>query len=183
MPPICLSEVIYKPFAVSRVFLLSSEGKSVLLLKKKASSRSAFPLSMYVVLKTRHVSPNIHVRRYQIHVRRSNLSATRPQLLSLRRAMVSIVVCGMNHYWYVLRTSSATSGKQQCFAHGAVVECIAYPQCNESVSTTSKNCRIFAADPISPDGGIGRRVGLKHQWTKVRAGSIPALGTMKRSPL
>ena len=45
-------------------------------------------------------------------------------------------------------------------------------------SATSNNCRIFAADPISPDGGIGRRVGLKHQWTKVRAGSIPALGTM-----
>ena len=30
---------------------------------------------------------------------------------------------------------------------------------------------------VSPDGGIGRRVGLKHQWTQVRAGSIPALGT------
>ena len=30
----------------------------------KAPSRSAFPLSMYVVLKTRHVNPNIHVRRY-----------------------------------------------------------------------------------------------------------------------
>ncbi len=28
-----------------------------------------------------------------------------------------------------------------------------------------------------PDGGIGRRVGLKHQWTQVRAGSIPAPGT------
>ena len=50
-------------------------------------------------------------------------------------------------------------------------------------SGTSNNCRIFAPDPISPDGGIGRRVGLKHQWTKVRAGSIPALGTMKLSPL
>ena len=33
--PICLSEVIHKPFALSRVFLLSSGGKSVLLVKKK----------------------------------------------------------------------------------------------------------------------------------------------------
>ena len=62
--PICLSEEIHKPFALSRIFLLSSEGKSVLLMKKKASSRSGFLLSTHVVLKTRHVSPNIHVRRY-----------------------------------------------------------------------------------------------------------------------
>ena len=62
--PICLSEAIRKPFALSRVFLLSSGGKSTLLVKKKAPSRSGFPLSMYVVLKTRHVNPNIHVRRY-----------------------------------------------------------------------------------------------------------------------
>ena len=46
------------------VFLLSSRGKSVLLVKKKAPSRSGILLSMYVVLKTRHVNPNIHVRRY-----------------------------------------------------------------------------------------------------------------------
>ena len=38
--------------------------KSVLLVKKKAPSRSGFTLSMYVVLKTGHVNPNIHVRRY-----------------------------------------------------------------------------------------------------------------------
>ena len=39
-------------------------------------------------------------------------------------------------------------------------------------------CTIFALSlTASPDGGIGRRVGLKHQWTQVRAGSIPALGT------
>ena len=62
--PICLSEEIHKPFALSRIFLLSSEGKSVLLMKKKASSRSGFLLSTRVVLKTRHVSPNINVRRY-----------------------------------------------------------------------------------------------------------------------
>ena len=62
--PICLSEAIHKPFALSRVFLLSSGGKSVLLVKKKAPSRSGILLSMHVVLKTRHVNPNIHVRRY-----------------------------------------------------------------------------------------------------------------------
>ena len=33
--PIDLSEVIHKPFALSQVFLSSSEGKSVLLVKKK----------------------------------------------------------------------------------------------------------------------------------------------------
>ncbi len=27
-----------------------------------------------------------------------------------------------------------------------------------------------------PDGGIGRRAGLKHQWIHFHAGSIPALG-------
>ena len=62
-------------------------------------------------------------------------------------------------------------------------ELTAYWSYNGLTAGTSNNCRIFAADPISPDGGIGRRVGLKHQWTKVRAGSIPALGTMKLSPL
>ncbi len=30
-----------------------------------------------------------------------------------------------------------------------------------------------------PDGGIGRRAGLKHQWIHFHAGSIPALGTKK----
>ena len=31
----------------------------------------------------------------------------------------------------------------------------------------------------SPDGGIGRRAGLKHQWIHFHAGSTPALGTKK----
>ena len=63
--PIYLSEVISsKPPALSRVFLLSSGGKSAVLAMKKAPSRSVFPLSMHVDLKTRHVNPNIHVRRY-----------------------------------------------------------------------------------------------------------------------
>ena len=62
--PMCLFEVIHKTFALSRVFLLSSGGKSAVLAKKKAPSHSGFLLSMYVVLKTRYVNPNIHVRRY-----------------------------------------------------------------------------------------------------------------------
>ena len=62
--PIFPSEEIHKPFALSWVFLLSSGGKSVLLVKKKVPSHSGFPASMYVVLKTRHVNPNVHVRRY-----------------------------------------------------------------------------------------------------------------------
>ena len=62
--PIYLSEEMHKPLALPRVFLLFGGGKSVLLVKKKAPSRSGFPLSMHVVLKTRYVSPNIHVRRY-----------------------------------------------------------------------------------------------------------------------
>ena len=78
--PIYLSEAIHKPFALSRVFILSSGGKSIVLVKKKAPSRSGFHLSMYVVLKTRHVNPNIHVRRFIVHVRSPNLQATRPQL-------------------------------------------------------------------------------------------------------
>lgn len=31
-----------------------------------------------------------------------------------------------------------------------------------------------------PDGGIGRRVGLKHQWIHFHPGSIPGLGTKLR---
>ena len=84
--PTYLSEVVRKPFALSRVFLLSSGEKSVLLVKKKAPSRSGFSLSTHVVLKTSHVNLNIHVRRFIVHARSPNLSATRPQLLSLRGA-------------------------------------------------------------------------------------------------
>ena len=62
--PLYLSEETHKLFALSRVFLLSIGGKSIVLVKKKAPSRSGILLSMYVVLKTRHINPNIHVRRY-----------------------------------------------------------------------------------------------------------------------
>ena len=41
-PTIRLSEATRKPFALSQVFLFSSEGKSVVLAKKKAPSRSGF---------------------------------------------------------------------------------------------------------------------------------------------
>ena len=46
-------------------------------------------------------------------------------------------------------------------------------QCSSAF--TSGNC----GSTKSPDGGIGRRAGLKHQWGKTRAGSRPALGTGK----
>ena len=85
-PTIYLSEVTHKPFALSQTFFLSSGGKSAILVKKKAPSRSGFPLSTHVALKTRHANPNIHVRRFIVHVRSPNLSTTRPQLLSLRGA-------------------------------------------------------------------------------------------------
>ena len=57
--PTYLSKVIHKPFALSRVFLLFCGGKSVLLVKEKAHSRSRISLSAHVVLKTRHANPNI----------------------------------------------------------------------------------------------------------------------------
>ena len=44
--------------------VIRSGTTSVLLAKKKAPSHSGFLLSMYVVLKTRLVNLNIHVRRY-----------------------------------------------------------------------------------------------------------------------
>ena len=62
--PIGLSEVIHKPFALSRVFLLFSGRKSVILVKKKAPSHSDILLSTHVVLKTRHANPNIYAPRY-----------------------------------------------------------------------------------------------------------------------
>ena len=61
---ICLSEEIRKTFALSRILLLSSGGKRAILTEERAPSRSGFLLSMHVDLKTRHVNPNIHVRRY-----------------------------------------------------------------------------------------------------------------------
>ena len=98
IPTIYLSEVARKPFALSQTFFLSSGGKNILLAKEKASSHSDFPLSTYVVLKTRHANPNIHVRRFIVHVRSPNFSASRPQLLSLRGATT--------YYGFILQTNS-----------------------------------------------------------------------------
>ena len=47
---------------------------------------------------------------------------------------------------------------------------------NRDYLSYSKSVFIFAPH-LSPDGGIGRRAGLKHQWINLHAGSIPALGT------
>ena len=44
--------------------VIRSGATSVLRVKKKVPSLSGFSLSMHVVLKTRHVNSNIHVRRY-----------------------------------------------------------------------------------------------------------------------
>lgn len=35
----------------------------------------------------------------------------------------------------------------------------------------------YICKPFCPDGGIGRRVGLKNQWINLLAGSSPAPGT------
>ena len=40
---------------------------------------------------------------------------------------------------------------------------------------------MFTNNAKCPDGGIGRRAGLKHQWGNTCAGSTPALGTTKPS--
>lgn len=49
----------------------------------------------------------------------------------------------------------------------------------ESIAGLEKS-RIFAAhfrNDVCPDGGIGRRAGLKHQWIHFHPGSTPGLGT------
>jgi hypothetical protein len=51
---------------------------------------------------------------------------------------------------------------------------------NRDYLSYSKSVFIFAPH-LSPDGGIGRRAGLKHQWINLHAGSIPALGTRKKA--
>ena len=34
---------------------------------------------------------------------------------------------------------------------------------------------------MAESGGIGRRAGLKHQWSNIHPGSTPGLGTRKRA--
>ena len=38
---------------------------------------------------------------------------------------------------------------------------------------------LYLCTAESPDGGIGRRAGLKHQWIHFHPGSTPGLGTQK----
>lgn len=52
------------------------------------------------------------------------------------------------------------------------------------MSTFATQMRNKLTQSKCPDGGIGRRVGLKHQWIHFHPGSIPGLGTkMERSEL
>lgn len=48
------------------------------------------------------------------------------------------------------------------------------------MSTFATQMRNKLTQSKCPDGGIGRRVGLKHQWIHFHPGSIPGLGTQKR---
>ena len=47
------------------------------------------------------------------------------------------------------------------------------------MSTFATQMRNKLTQSKCPDGGIGRRVGLKHQWIHFHPGSIPGLGTSK----
>ena len=38
-------------------------------------------------------------------------------------------------------------------------------------------CTAIEKSSTRPDGGIGRRAGLKHQWIHFHPGSTPGLGT------
>ena len=83
-PPICLSKVTEQALRLIASIPLIQRREKCCSREEKAPSCSGFLLSMHVVLKTRYVNPNIHVRRFIVHVRSPNLSATRPQLLSIR---------------------------------------------------------------------------------------------------
>lgn len=48
------------------------------------------------------------------------------------------------------------------------------------MSTFATQMRNKLTQSKCPDGGIGRRVGLKHQWIHFHPGSIPGLGTELR---
>ena len=49
------------------------------------------------------------------------------------------------------------------------------------MSTFATQMRNKLTQSKCPDGGIGRRVGLKHQWIHFHPGSIPGLGTKERA--
>ena len=62
--PICLSEVAKRAPRLFASIPLIQRREKHRSREEKAPSRSGILLSMYVVLKTRHVNPNIHARRY-----------------------------------------------------------------------------------------------------------------------
>ena len=43
-----------------------------------------------------------------------------------------------------------------------------------------KTTYLCSAFKECPDGGIGRRAGLKHQWIHLHPGSTPGLGTRRK---
>ena len=49
------------------------------------------------------------------------------------------------------------------------------------MSTFATQMRNKLTQSKCPDGGIGRRVGLKHQWIHFHPGSIPGLGTARKA--
>ena len=42
-------------------------------------------------------------------------------------------------------------------------------------------CTAIEKSSMRPDGGIGRRAGLKHQWIHFHPGSTPGLGTARKA--
>ncbi len=51
----------------------------------------------------------------------------------------------------------------------------------EGKRLTNQKIALSLHRKTSPDGGIGRRAGLKHQWSNIRVGSTPTLGTESES--
>ena len=76
-------------------------------------------------------------------------------------------------YFCVLEEENGKKTAKKCFFVGVEWK----KQC-ENAWQVEKTLYLCTAE--SPDGGIGRRAGLKHQWIHFHAGSIPALGTEKR---
>ena len=105
--------------------------------KEKAPSRSAFSASMYVALKTRHVNPNIHVRRYQSPVRRPNLSATRPQLLS---------ICGATTYCYNRQMCSSKQASIMISFQIPYLHTCSYSRCSSLVVSMDESYWVGGGD-------------------------------------
>ena len=51
--------------------------------------------------------------------------------------------------------------------------------CNNVKALVRLQKNTYFCIRVCPDGGIGRRAGLKHQWIHFHAGSIPAPGTLQ----